>query len=240
MTKIQQVCRDRVDTDSSAISETTVIYIRRKLLAWGRSHHASFPWRADSNRFHTLVAEIMLQRTRAEQVLPVYLTFIARYPDPSSLARASIREIEAAIMPLGLKWRARKLIQLGKSLEEKDMQIPTSEDSLRTLPGVGAYVASAYLSLYAGKRAVIVDSNIVRFYGRFFGFDTGPETRRSNNVKELADRITSERRFKEFNCALIDFTRNICKPRPEHEVCPVKAKCCLWTRELIQGARYVR
>lgn len=71
----------------------------------------------------------------------------------------------------------------------------------------------------------IVDSNVVRFYGRFFGFETGAETRREKAVLELADRITPRKSFKDFNYSLIDFTRLVCKPKPLHEICPVSEKC---------------
>ena len=209
--------------------DDVIIYVRRKLLAWGRERFEDFPWRGSTNEFHTLIAEILLQRTRATQVVPVYLDFVDKYPDAASLSKATIREIEDIILPLGLRWRAKLLIRLGKSLKRLNWEVPDDQQLLIHLPGVGAYISAAYLSLHRGRRAPIIDSNIVRFYGRFFGFNTGPETRREQALIKLADRITPKSKFKAFNYALIDFTRNICRPRPEHTTCPVKAKCFLWT-----------
>ena len=76
-----------------------------------------------------------------------------------------------------------------------------------------------------GERIPIVDSNVVRFYGRFFSFNTGPETRREKRILQLAEHITPKRAFRDFNYALIDFTRAICRPKPCHKVCPIARKC---------------
>lgn len=210
------------------VDEKTVSYVRRKLLLWGRANFEDFPWRTCTNDFHALVAEILLQRTKASQVVSTYLKFIEKYPDPVSLAHASIAEVENIIRPLGLKWRAKLLVQIGDILEKNDYKVPTEREALMHLPGVGTYISTAYLSLHRGNPQPIVDSNIVRFYGRFFGFNTGPETRRNQVVIKLAESLTPTRKTKEFNYALIDFTRKVCKPRPDHELCPVNAKCHLW------------
>jgi len=214
------------------VDKKTVSYVRKKVVAWGRVNFGDFPWRTSTNEFHTLIAEILLQRTKAPQVVPTYLNLIDAYPDPTSLARAEVAEVENVIRPLGLRWRARLLVQLGKALAQYGDRVPSEQQALARLPGVGAYVSAAYLSLHRRKRSPIVDSNIVRFYGRFFGFGTGPETRRNRSVITLAERLTPIRKSREFNYALIDFTRNICKPRPDHGVCPVKARCHLWTSQV--------
>lgn len=175
--------------------------------------------------FHALVAEILLQRTRAEQVVPVYREFVTQFPDPVSLGEASVSQIAAMIAPLGLTWRAKLLPELGKKLRVQQA-VPMDIHSLCNLPGVGPYVATAFLSLHYRRRASIVDSNIVRFYGRFFGFNTGSETRRNKMMLELAEYVTPERKYRDFNYALIDFTRTICRPKPRCNTCVLRRKCC--------------
>lgn len=144
------------------------------------------------------------------------------------MAEADISEIEITILPLGLKWRARFLSALGKRLSEMNGKIPLDVPSLLAVPGVGPYAAAAFLSLHAGTRVPIVDSNIIRFYGRFFGFDTGPESRRDREVIRLGERITPNEAFRDFNYALIDFTREICRPKPHHDACLVAERCQLY------------
>lgn len=207
------------------ISGDVIKYMRKRLIHWGRINFSPFPWRYDTNHFHTLVAELLIQRTKAEQVVPVYQRFKERFPNPSALSTASVQEIEAVIAPLGLKWRAKFLSELGKRLVEEDKNVPCSFPHLLELPGVGPYAAAAYLSLHRGRRVPILDSNIVRFYGRFFDFETGPETRRDRMVLGLAERITPKRHYRDFNYGIIDFTRTICKRKPDCSSCPINTKC---------------
>ena len=197
-------------------------WFRRTLIRWGRKHYRDFPWRSEHFPFHCLIAEILLQRTRAEQVVPVYQEFKFRFPDPDTLCAATPEGILNVIKSLGLAWRSRFLKALGCAIKER---IPEDMEGLLKLPGVGPYAAGAYLSLHRGKRATIVDSNVVRFYGRFFGFETHAETRRSRMVSELAEMLTPARKFRDYNYALLDFCALVCMPKPNHDICPFKEKC---------------
>lgn len=213
------------------IPDEKVRYLRRKLLPWGRENFADFPWRQESSYFHALIVEILLQRTRAGQVAQMYELFRDEFPDYKSLAKADVSHVEKVIVTLGLKWKARFLVKLGRKLLEMDGRVPANYRALLEMPGVGPYAAAAYLSLHRGKRAPIIDSNVVRFYGRFFGFDTDPETRRRKDMLELAERVTPVKRFKNFNYALIDFTRVICGPKALHGECPLADKCHSYGRD---------
>ena len=197
-----------------------VLLFRKSILEWGRKNFASFPWRHTSNRWHALTAEVMLQRTRAEQVLPVYVAFVKKYPTPDSLLRKRHPNL---FSDLGLVWRHRMFLRLANALI--DHGLPSDERGLKRLPCVGAYISGAMLSLHLGKRSPIIDSNIVRIYGRFFGFPVDGETRRKQHLKDLADLITPQRTFRDFNYALIDFTREICRPKPLCNACPLSSKC---------------
>jgi len=158
------------------------------------------------------------------------LEFKKRFPDPGTLASANISDIENVISPLGLIWRAKYFSKLGKELINMSSHIPKHVKELQRLPGVGPYAAAAYLSLHAQKRLPIIDSNIVRFYGRFFGFQINPETRRKKYILVLADKITPRQHVKEFNYALIDFTRIICRPKPDHSNCVLSSRCAFFKK----------
>ncbi|KAL8662128.1 MAG: hypothetical protein Q9168_008304, partial [Polycauliona sp. 1 TL-2023] len=62
-----------------------------------------------SNPFHLLIAVIFLNKTRGSVALPVFYTFIARFPDPESLASASLPAVVEFFQNLGLQnQRAKK------------------------------------------------------------------------------------------------------------------------------------
>ncbi|MGC4379367.1 hypothetical protein WD019_21005, partial [Fictibacillus sp. Mic-4] len=157
------------------------------------------------------------------QVHPVYESFTKKYGTPLEFLKDKNPNV---LTHLGLRWREATLRKLAEAIVHKD--IPGEKDELLKLPGIGDYISAAYRSLHLGVRDVIIDSNIVRLYGRYFGFPTDGETRRKKWFILLADRITPEKHFKEFNYALIDFTRTICKPKPIHEDCILREQCSLY------------
>ena len=212
-------------------SYDTIKYFKQRILRWTYKNPHRYPWRYTRIKFQALIAEILLQRTKAEQVIPIYRKFVKAYPSPDRLAASSISRIKTIIAPLGLRWRARKIKELTDVLMDRySGKIPLHFNELMSLPGVGPYAASAYLSLHHNKRALLIDSNIVRLYGRFFGFKIHAETRRKKALMNLIDLITPQHSCRQFNYAVLDLGRNICRPKPLCLICPVSIKCYYYKR----------
>ena len=172
--------------------------------------------------YHALTAEIMLQRTRAEQVEPIYREFTENYNSPEEYLEKCNHNI---FTHLGLPKREVQFQNLSKILSQSKT-IPTEKKALLQLPGVGTYVASAFRSLHLRQRDTLIDSNTVRLYGRFFGFQYSDLTRRQKTIYELSERTTPKYIFRRFNYGLLDFTRKVCKPKePDCRICPLKKKC---------------
>ena len=189
------------------------------IIEWEQNNYDSFPWRETDNDFHALIAELMLQRTRANQVVTIYNEFTSRYPTLKAAVKAEKNEMRDILSHLGLNWRIEKIIQLIEELKKYKL-VPDKYEELVKLPGVGDYVASAYLSLHRDKYRSIIDANAVRLWGRLFGFQTGPETRRKKKFKTLVDRITPTKNCRLFNLGVLDLSRKACKTKPLHMKCP--------------------
>jgi A/G-specific adenine glycosylase len=202
-------------------------YFRSHLAVWGARHRRDFPWRRTNNPFHILLAEMMLRRTNAPQVIPTYLDIIRRYPDPESLATAPIQNVLETLRPLGLAWRAENIRHMAEALTERfDGLVPSTYEELIELPGVGDYVASAVCCFAFGKPLPIIDTNTVRVAGRYFGFPTHAESRRRSPVRKTIAAITSRRNTREFNYAFLDFAALVCKAnKPECPTCPLRRRC---------------
>lgn len=208
------------------LDEAAIRTIRRRLLSWGRRNYRPFPWRSAPAGYLGLIAEIMLQRTRASNVVPVYERFAERYPTPIDLALAGQKELEEVIRPLGLLWRAPLMKALGEALAQTG-RVPRTLDGLTALPGVGPYAAAAYLSFHVGGRGVLIDSNVVRWLARLTGRPFDPETRRKRWLRDLAERMTPARNVRDFNYAVLDFTMTVCTPGvPRCAVCPLNTGIC--------------
>lgn len=211
--------------------------IRRKLLAWGRSHYKRFPWREPSRSWHGLIAEILLQRTRAKNVVPVYKRFVEAFPEPNDLALAPLKNIRRIIQPLGLRWRAPLLKKLGRELRNCRGRVPGNLNDLVKLPGVGNYAAGAWLGFHGGSRAVIIDANIVRWICRLINEPKTGETRRKKWLINTAEKLTPRRSWKDYNYAVLDFTMNICGVTPKCEQCPIGSQICQYARTQFQGMK---
>ena len=199
---------------------------RSALLRWGKDHYQDLPWRKPLPIWQGLVTEILLQRTRALQVVPVFQEFQNRYPTVQDFSNASRDEISELIRPLGLRWRAPLLYDLAQLINETSGQVPLDEKTLQQWPGVGPYVSSATLSLHANRRAVIIDSNVVRVLCRVVGQPYDGETRRKGWFRELAERLTPRSGFREYNYALLDLAIVVCRPSlPLCGECPLEAMC---------------
>lgn len=197
--------------------------ITRRVLRWGRTHYQTYPWREQTDSWLTLVAEIMLSRTRASMVSQVYPKFASRFPDSLSLSRDLEPELAEIVAPLGLLWRVPLLVELANTLGGETP--PADPEELEKLPAVGPYVAAAHASLHRNRRATIVDANVVRWICRLVGEEAGPETRRQRWLTQLAGILTPIRSFRDYNYGVLDLSMTVCTPVPHCDVCPVVQFC---------------
>jgi A/G-specific adenine glycosylase len=169
----------------------------------------------------------MLQRTRAEQVVPVYSKFIEKYPTFTRLSQARSQEVISLFARLGLKWRAKRVVKLIRVLEwQYRGKVPHDLEELTELPGVGNYVAKAVLCYAFGRRVAPIDSNVVRVISRLYGLGgTADMARRDPKMAELTESLIPENRARDFNLSLLDFAALVCKPRPMCPKCPLKSYC---------------
>jgi len=78
--------------------------------------------------------------------------------------------------------------------------------------------------LHGGKRAIIIDSNVVRWLCRMVGVEMTGETRRQSWLRELVEMLTPEKDCKQYNYAVLDFSMTICKKNPICEICEFNKK----------------
>lgn len=215
-----------------------VTFFRQEVRKWGRSNRREFPWRTVPSPYGWLMAEMMLRRTRANQVAPVYEAFMLRYPAAQDLVGADDREVSELLHPLGLTWRVPAFKKLAQCLvSEHGGEVPIDREALMALPGVGDYVAEAVRCFGFGQAVAIVDANTVRVAGRYFGFEFNPESRRKKDVRAAVARLLDPARPAESNLGLLDFAAVICQPlRPLCDSCPVAIRCA-WRQTVLSEQR---
>ena len=197
------------------------------LIDWYRNNGREYPWRKDRTPYRILIAEIMLQRTKADQVAPIYLSFIEEFPDLERLGRASKEEIAKYFSKLGLIRRAGLVELLTKELIVRfGGKIPKNRQELLSLPSVGEYIADAVLCFAFNEDVAVVDSNVCRIIGRVFDLKAKGEARRDPQFRRAVNELLPSGKSKEFNWAIIDLGAMICTPRnPSCNICPIKSSC---------------
>ncbi len=213
--------------------------ISQKIIENHHLYKRDFIWRHTNDPYEIMIAEFMLQRTKADQVVPVYANFLKKYPDIKSLSKADITDIAKIIRPLGLHWRSAHFKKAAEYIiSEYNSNIPSTREELLKIPGVGDYVAGVILAVSFSKKAPIVDSNIARVLNRYFGMDLEGEIRRNKKIVEKADELFSHCNCdpKELLFAIIDFSALVCTPlKPRHDTCPFKDDCRLYIKNMLFG-----
>lgn len=197
------------------------------LLGWFSREGRSFPWRNNVSAYRIAVAEALLQKTSAVNVLPVFQTFIRKYPTVQALAMASSEEVAADLQSLGLPRRARLLHQLANEIVcMHGGQFPEAESALRKLPGVGPYGAAAIASLAFGSRLPMIDINVMRIFERISQIKATPRSGPSKLLRKVLLAILPEGKEASFNLALLDFGALVCRSRaPLCSHCPASHIC---------------
>lgn len=173
------------------------------------------------------MAEMMLRRTRADQVAPVYRKFTESFENPAACAGVSRDRIRRMLSPLGLKWRADHMLETIDHLRDHfALRSPARDDDLLVIPGVGEYSNAMLRNRLFGDPLPALDSNMARLICRIQGLNFTAESRRNKRVKQLATELIDTRRSADLNLAVLDFSALVCRPRnPGCADCPLRTQC---------------
>jgi len=200
------------------------------LLAWYDRHRRILPWRAPPGSrpdpYRVWLSEIMLQQTTVPTVGPYFDRFVARWPDVSALAAASLDQVLQEWQGLGYYARARNLHAGARAIVAHHGGVfPDDNRSLRALPGIGVYTAAAIAAIAFDRREAAVDGNAERVMARLYAV-AEPVPAAKPRLRALAAALVPERRAGDFAQALMDLGATICTPRrPRCILCPWRSAC---------------
>jgi A/G-specific adenine glycosylase len=199
---------------------------RRGVLVWYKQEGRNFPWRKKTaTKYEQIVAEVLLQRTRAETVAFSYHRFIKEFPSWNALSQARENRLINFLRPLGL-WRRRaaSLRLLSHALARK--RYPKHREELEALPGIGQYIANSILLMCHGEPRPLLDVNMARVLERVFGPRTLADIRYDPYLQALSNAVVDCRSAKEINWAILDLAGMVCSIRnPRCSHCPVSTIC---------------
>lgn len=196
---------------------------RNDLLAWHGERPARHPWRSAADPWHVLIGELSLRRAAKDLVAVMYRRLVAAAKSPRVVARDPAAS-EEALRSIGLKSAAGAIVEIAVEIVERfDGRVPEDSLELRSLPGVGDYLAEAVRCFGFGRRSVLVDTATSRICTRVTGRDARKRFQLRLDLYALAGASGPDAAF---NRALLDLGDSLCRPgSPLCEECPVSDLC---------------
>jgi A/G-specific adenine glycosylase len=218
--------------------------LRAALLDWWEEHGRHWiPWklRADGSQpepgeslcaLSTWIAEVMLQQTQLQVVLPYWQRWMRAFPTLEALAGAEQEQVLLLWQGLGYYSRARRLHQGARQLLEQGSMgadpWPRSLEAWLALPGIGRSTAGSILSSAFDLPFAILDGNVKRVLARLIA-SPRPPARELAELWWLSEQLLDPQRPRAFNQALMDLGATVCTPRnPACGSCPWRGHCAAY------------
>jgi A/G-specific adenine glycosylase len=209
---------DGASYPAAVLDAARVARVQAALLEWYAREGRDLPWRRTRDPYAVLVAEVMLQQTQVERVIPKWHAWLARFPSFAELAAASRADAVRAWQGLGYNLRAVRLHTIAQQMvEEYGGRLPGRVEELLQLKGIGRYTAGAVACFAFEQPVAMVDTNVRRVVSRVF---------RAEAPDALAEALVPGHAAYAWNQALMDLGATVCTARrPMCLVCPLRGEC---------------
>jgi len=209
-------------------TQKNISKFQQRLLTWYDTDGRHFPWRNKRlTQYQIIIAETLLQRTKAETVSKFYSQFIKDFPNWANLAQANIASIELYLKPIGLyRQRAKRLKNLALEMMNRKGKLPRERAELETLPFMGQYIANAVELIIYNQPSPLIDVNMSRLLERYFGKRKMADIRYDPYLQKLSYKVVNHFRAKEINWAILDYAALICRAtNPKCNICKLRIGC---------------
>lgn len=195
------------------VTKQNIIELQGLLLAWFLENRRDFPWRKPQmTHYQIIIAEVLLQRTKAETINRFYANFIECFPDWLSIRNSDIDAIEEFLRPIGLyKQRAGRLKRLANEMVIRNEKFPKNREELEKIPFLGQYIANAVELLIFNRPTPLIDVNMARFLERYFHKRKMADIRYDTFLQKLSHEVVNHSKSKDLNWAILDYASLICK-----------------------------
>jgi len=225
----------------------------RQLLMWwqsnGRKDSSLKPWMFTADGqwpapddclapYPVLVAEVMLQQTQLQVVLPYWLRWMEIFPALEVLAEAEEQTVLLCWQGLGYYSRARRLHgsarqllkRIGANASDDPQCWPRELEAWLALPGIGLSTAGGILSSAFNSPVAILDGNVRRVLARLQAHPR-PPMRAQSLFWSWSEALIAAAplRARDLNQALMDLGATVCTPRsPRCGCCPWQKQCAAY------------
>ena len=174
--------------------------------------------------YTVLISTLISLRTKDDVTLAASERLFSLADNPEKMLSLSDEEIEKAIYPAGFyKRKAQNIKEISKTLIEKyDGKVPSTQDELLALPGVGIKTANLTLNLGFNIDAICVDCHVHQIANRIGWIDT----KTPEESVDALESIMPRRFWIPLNELLVAYGQNVCLSiSPLCSECPICKEC---------------
>lgn len=199
----------------------------QQLKNWFLLNQRDFPWRDNPSPYAVWVSEVMLQQTQASVVIPYFIRWMSVFPTIEALALASLDAVIKEWEGLGYYSRARNLHEGARYvLEHHQGNLPSNEEDLKNIKGLGPYTIGAILSFAFHRRKAAVDGNVMRVLARYYALpDDISQPKSVKKLQMLAQELLPQDEPWIISEALIELGATACSKKPKCLECPIRRGC---------------
>lgn len=180
--------------------------------------------------YELLVAVILSAQCTDKRVNMLTPAIFAKYPDPQSMAQASVEDIFELIKSCSYpNNKAKHLKGMAETLVNTfGGVVPDTVEELQKLPGVGRKTANVIASVVFNKPAMAVDTHVFRVAERI-GLTTNAKNPLDSELQLI--KYIPEELIPKAHHWLILHGRYVCLARkPKCETCGIKEICRYYTK----------
>ena len=199
------------------------------MVAWQQVNgRHDLPWQQTRDPYRIWLAQIMLQQTQVQTVIPYYERFLARFPTLEALAEAPLADVLERWSGLGYYARARHLHRCASTMVAGQHDGFSADPAINAqLPGIGRSTAAAISVFAFGRRAAILDGNVRRVLARCFGLTSGASPAQDERALwVLAESLLPEQAIEAYTQGMMDLGATVCtRWQPACQACPLQVIC---------------
>lgn len=176
------------------------------------------------NDYELVVSVLLSAQCTDKKVNQVTPLLFEKYPDFKALSKATVASIENIIRPINYyKTKAKNLCSLGLTIiNEYKGILPSAQEELIKLPGVGRKTANVILCENGITAALPVDTHVMRLSNRL-GFTS---QNKPDKVEDDLKKIFPPSSWRGLHHRLIFHGRRVCKARsPSCRECKLNSLC---------------
>jgi endonuclease-3 len=184
----------------------------------GRKHPLEY-----QNLFQLLVMVVLSAQDSDANINSISPALFEAFPNIERLATSNVETLIPYISKVrNFGTKAKWLLEIAQTIQ-KDEKIPLTMDGLTALKGIGRKSANVIMrEAKVPAEGIIADLHVIRVSPRI---GLIPETQDGNKVEKQLMQILPKEIWGEIGMTISFLGREICRPKPKCEECPINSIC---------------